>query len=144
MLRVPPQQDRKREPTVAYLTPTGAPTPSEVTPSEVDKDPDREDHQADHSHGHEQHAESTPVRFCWRNIRHMALLLILLALFSFTAFAESSSTTTGSATATGSASSTVIQRSVQTTNGVTRSTCVIVTWKAGQPAHRRPCHKARP
>jgi hypothetical protein len=27
-------------------------------------------------------------------------------------------------------------------NGVTRSSCVVVTWKAGQPAHRRPCHKA--
>jgi hypothetical protein len=75
----------------------------------------------------------------------MALLFILLALFSYVGFSAgstgTSSTSTGSATARGSTSSTVIQRSVQTTNGVTRSTCVVVTWKAGQPAHRRPCGK---
>jgi hypothetical protein len=81
----------------------------------------------------------------------MALLLILLAFFAFLGFgtgsptvgrATQSSSATGSATATGSASSTVTQNSVQTVNGVTKETCVVVTWKAGQPAHRRPCHKA--
>ena len=81
----------------------------------------------------------------------MALLLILFALFAFLGLghgstgverASQSSSATGSATATASASSTVTQSSVQTTNGLTRSTCIVVTWKAGQPAHKRPCHKA--
>jgi hypothetical protein len=81
----------------------------------------------------------------------MALLFILFALFAFLGFGNGSpsvghvtqsSSATGSATATGSASSTVRQSSVQTMNGVTRSTCIVVTWKAGQPAHKRPCHKA--
>jgi hypothetical protein len=81
----------------------------------------------------------------------MALLLILFALFAFIGFGSGStaaghvvqrSSSAGSASATGSASSTVTQSSVQTVNGVTRRTCVVVTWKAGQPAHRRPCHAA--
>lgn len=81
----------------------------------------------------------------------MALLLILLALFAFLGFGTGSpaagrviqsSSATGSASASGSASSTVTQSSVQTVNGVTRGTCVVVTWQAGQPAHRRPCHRA--
>jgi hypothetical protein len=81
----------------------------------------------------------------------MALLLVLLALFAFLGFVTGSSSVgrvtqsssaTGSATATGGASSTVTQSSVQTVNGVTKGTCIVVTWKAGQPAHRRPCHKA--
>jgi hypothetical protein len=81
----------------------------------------------------------------------MALLLVLFALFAFLGFGTGSpsvgrvtqsSSATGSATATGGASSTVTQRSVQTVNGVTKTTCIVVTWKAGQPAHRRPCHKA--
>ena len=82
----------------------------------------------------------------------MALLFILLSLFALLGFGTGSSSmgvghvtqnssATGSASTTGSASSTV-QRSVQTTNGVTRGSCVVVTWKAGRPAHRRPCHKA--
>jgi hypothetical protein len=88
-----------------------------------------------------------------RNIRHVALLFILLSLFALIGFGTGSSSTgvghvtqsssaTGSASPTGSTSSTVIQRSVQTTNGVTRESCVVVTWRAGRPAHRRPCHKA--
>jgi hypothetical protein len=81
----------------------------------------------------------------------MALLFVLLALFAFLGFGTGSpsvgrvtqsSSATGSATATGGASSTVTQSSVQTVNGVTKATCIVVTWKAGQPAHRRPCHKA--
>jgi hypothetical protein len=81
----------------------------------------------------------------------MALLFVLLALFAFLGFGTGSpsvgrvtqsSSATGSANATGGASSTVTQSSVQTVNGVTKETCIVVTWKAGQPAHRRPCHKA--
>ena len=81
----------------------------------------------------------------------MALIFMLLALFAFLGFGTGSpsvgrvtqsSSATGSATATGSASSSVTQSSVQTVNGVTRSSCVVVTWKAGHPAHRRPCHKS--
>jgi hypothetical protein len=87
----------------------------------------------------------------------MALLLILLAFFAFIGFgtgstavgpitqgssSTGSASATGSASTTGSASSNVTQSSVQTVNGVTRASCVVVTWKAGQPAHRRPCHKA--
>jgi hypothetical protein len=81
----------------------------------------------------------------------MALLFILLALFAFIGFGTSSpavgrvtqsSSASGSATATGSASSTVTQHTVGTTNGVTKSTCIVVTWKAGQPAHKRPCKRA--
>jgi hypothetical protein len=81
----------------------------------------------------------------------MALLFVLLALFAFLGFGTGSpsvgrvtqsSSATGSATETGGASSTVTQSSVQTVNGVTKTTCIVVTWKAGQPAHRRPCHKA--
>jgi hypothetical protein len=75
----------------------------------------------------------------------MALLLILLALFSFLGFGSGSTGTgsassMGTATATGSASSTVTQSSVQSTNGVTKATCIVVTWKAGEPAHRRVVH----
>ncbi len=83
----------------------------------------------------------------------MALLFILFALFAFIGFGtgspavgrvtqSSSATGSASATAAGSASSTVTQHTVQTTNGVTKSTCIVVTWKAGQPAHKRPCKKA--
>jgi hypothetical protein len=83
----------------------------------------------------------------------VALLLILFALLGFlflgtgsgstgAGHLKQSSSATGSATATGSASSSVTQSSVRTTNGVTRSTCIVVTWKAGQPAHKRACHKA--
>ena len=82
----------------------------------------------------------------------MALLFILLSLLLLgfgtgspstgVGHVTQSSSATGSASVSGTASSTVIHRSVQTTSGVTRESCVVVTWKAGGLKHRRPCHKA--
>ena len=57
----------------------------------------------------------------------MALLLIILSLFAL--FVGSGSSTTSHAAA---------QRAQPVSSGV----CVVVTWKAGEPGHKRPCHKA--
>ena len=63
----------------------------------------------------------------------MPLLVILLSLFAFLGFGSGSSGTVTSAT---SSATTAVQSSQRVAG------CVVVTWKAGQPAHQRPCHKA--
>jgi hypothetical protein len=66
----------------------------------------------------------------------VALLLILLAVFALLGFGSGSAgTSTGSG---GSEPHAAVQRS----QGLTGTDCVDVTWKAGQPAHVRSCHKA--
>jgi hypothetical protein len=62
----------------------------------------------------------------------VALLLIILAVFALWGLG-SGSTNPGTTHA-----------EPQRSQGLTVTDCLEVTWKAGRPAHERPCHKAPP
>jgi hypothetical protein len=61
----------------------------------------------------------------------VALLLIILAMFAFLGIGSGS---TGTSTT---------HAEPQRSQAPLVTDCVNVTWKAGQPAHVRNCHKAR-
>ena len=66
----------------------------------------------------------------------MAILLILLSLLAFWGTSTGSSGSTRTTTRSSSSSK------VTVTQHVTATSCVVVTWKNGSPAHRHPCRRA--